>query len=216
MPTYTADWFSDHIPLWERLLEPYRGRPHLRFLEVGSFEGRSAVWLLSNILTHPTSRLYCVDTFEGSDEHREMGLDLSSIYQRFVANVAPFGDRVRVLRGPSQRVLRSRRLRSASLDFAYIDGSHRARDVLEDAVLVYRLLRPGALLIFDDYGWQPERDETARPQLAIDAFLSVYRGAYVLLHQGYQVAIVKAFEAAAGAAGVPADHGRCHSGGPGA
>jgi predicted O-methyltransferase YrrM len=63
LSSYAADYFSQHIPLSARLLACYRVRPRLRFLEVGSYEGRSAVWLLSNILTHPTSRLYCVDTF---------------------------------------------------------------------------------------------------------------------------------------------------------
>ena len=191
MPSYSADWFAGHAPLWERLLARYRGKPRLRFLEIGSFEGRSAVWLLTNVLTHPTSRLVCVDTFEGSDEHREMGMNLGGVYERFLENVAPFAARVRVLRGPSQEVLRSRRLRSESLHFAYVDGSHRARDVLEDAVLAFRLLKPGGLLIFDDYCWGPGREETTRPRLAIDAFLSVYRDAYVLLHLGYQVAVAK-------------------------
>ena len=35
----------------------------------------------------------------------------------------------------------------------YVDGSHHARDVLQDAVLAWGLLRPGGYMIFDDYGW---------------------------------------------------------------
>ena len=183
---YTTDWFSQHIPLWQALLERFRGRPRLRFLEIGSFEGRASVWLLENILTHPTSRLLCLDTFAGS-----LGLDTSSLYARFLANVAPYRDRVRVLRGASQVLLRDRRLRPASLHLAYVDGSHRARDVLADAVLTFPLLKPGGLLIFDDYAWQDAPEETNRPRLAIDAFLAVYQGSYRLLHQGYQVALEK-------------------------
>ena len=56
---YTYDWFSQHVPYWNRLLEPLKGQPDLRFLEIGSFEGRSACWLLRNILTHETSMLTC-------------------------------------------------------------------------------------------------------------------------------------------------------------
>ncbi len=57
---FTADWFSSHIPHWERLLRPLAGQP-IQALEIGSYEGRSAVWLLQEILTHPESRLTCVD-----------------------------------------------------------------------------------------------------------------------------------------------------------
>ncbi len=186
---FTADWFSDHIPLWEQLLARYRGRPGLCFLEIGSYEGRSAVWLLDNILTHPTAHLVCVDTFQGSPEHERLGLDTRNLYERFRHNVAPYGQKVQIVRGRSQEVLRGGGFRLESFDFAYIDGSHRARDVLEDAVLTFRLLRRGGMAIFDDYGWVDAPEELERPKPAIDAFLSVYRGAYLPLYQGYQVAI---------------------------
>ena len=39
MPEYTQDWFSRHISVWRALLDPLFGRPDLRALEVGSFEG---------------------------------------------------------------------------------------------------------------------------------------------------------------------------------
>ena len=191
MAEFTTNWFSPHVPLWERLLAGYRGQPGLRFLEVGSFEGRSTLWLLENILTHRTARLVCVDTFQGSPEHERLGLDVTDIYGRFCRNVQPHWRKVQVLRGLSQEVLRDDRLAPGSFHFAYIDGSHRAREVLEDTVLAFRLLRTGGLLIFDDYGWEDAPEETERPRLGIDAFLSVYRGAYSLLHQGYQVAIEK-------------------------
>ena len=46
-------------------------------------------------------------------------------------------------------------------DIIYIDGSHEARDVLEDAVLAYRLLKIGGLLIFDDCVHPPTSTEQA-------------------------------------------------------
>jgi hypothetical protein len=85
-------------------------------------------------------------------------------------------------------------LRSLPLDhydFAYIDGSHIAPDVLEDAVLAFRLLKPGARMILDDYQWNLHEDETLRPKLAIDAFLSVFRRRCEVLHGSYQVIVRK-------------------------
>ena len=38
-----------------------------------------------------------------------------------------------------------------NFDLIYIDASHYAPDVLSDAVLAFKLLKPGGILIFDDY-----------------------------------------------------------------
>jgi predicted O-methyltransferase YrrM len=63
-------------------------------------------------------------------------------------------------------------------DLIYIDGSHTAPDVLLDAVLAFRLLRIGGIMIMDDYLWtmEPQRsvDLLNTPKLAIDAFTSIY------------------------------------------
>ncbi|MGV6872980.1 class I SAM-dependent methyltransferase [Pseudochelatococcus sp. B33] len=60
---FAHDWFSGHIPQWERLLAEFAGQP-VRALEIGTHEGRSATWLLTNVLTHRRARLVCVDIFE--------------------------------------------------------------------------------------------------------------------------------------------------------
>ncbi len=38
-------------------------------VEIGSFEGRSTLWILENLLRHPDSRMHCIDTFAGGAEH---------------------------------------------------------------------------------------------------------------------------------------------------
>ena len=55
-------------------------------------------------------------------------------------------------------------------DIIYIDGNHEPEYVLEDAVLSFRKLKKGGIMIFDDYGWGG-KDLTQR---GIDAFLSGY------------------------------------------
>ena len=67
-------------------------------------------------------------------------------------------------------------------DFVYIDGSHLATDVLEDAVLTFRLVDGGGSIVFDDYDWGQDLDEELRPKPAIDVFLRVFRHRYELLH----------------------------------
>ena len=57
---FTEDWFTNNIPTWNKVLGNLRNKP-VKFLEIGSFEGRSATWALENILTHKDSQLYCID-----------------------------------------------------------------------------------------------------------------------------------------------------------
>jgi predicted O-methyltransferase YrrM len=97
--------------------------------------------------------------------------------------------KVRKLKGYSQ--LLARGLPFDFYDAVYIDGSHAAVDVLEDAVLCFRLVKPGGIMIFDDYGWSLPNDQRGQPKMAIDSFLSVYEGRYELLYQAYQVFIKK-------------------------
>ena len=193
---FTHDYFSANIEQWRKDLNHFAGLPNLNFLEVGSFEGRSACWLLQNILTHETSRLTCVDVF---DEERSQGLydttgldsDSASKEDRFEHNVLQTGARYRVekIKQWSREALR--RLPGSFYDFIYIDGSHIARDVLEDAVLAWYLLKEGGLITFDDYMWKDNSDPLQCPNLAIDGFLNVYEGHYWLVHTAYQVTLRK-------------------------
>jgi predicted O-methyltransferase YrrM len=91
---------------------------------------------------------------------------MENVRQRFHANVQAAGVEVRVLRGTSLEQLPPLVADGETFDLIYIDGSHAALDVMTDAVLCWRLLAPGGLMIFDDY-----RDFESRP--AIDAFVSL-------------------------------------------
>jgi predicted O-methyltransferase YrrM len=81
-------------------------------------------------------------------------------------------------------------------DFIYVDGSHRAPDVLYDAVLSFRLLRVGGVIAFDDYLWDDETrkevDPIGTPKIAIDAFTNIYsRKLRILRAPLYQLYIQK-------------------------
>jgi glycosyltransferase involved in cell wall biosynthesis/predicted O-methyltransferase YrrM/Tfp pilus assembly protein PilF len=191
---FSQDWFSHNIPIWKQFLSPLQGLINLRILEIGSWEGRSTCWLLENIATDSAARITCIDTFEGSVEHSEM-MDqtvLKTIEQRFDWNLEKTGnsEKVRKVLGTSQTVLRS--LIPNTYDLAYIDGSHIASDVLEDALLTWRLVKIGGFIIFDDYGFvfAPEIKEDP-PKAAIDVFIKLFQKKIKLLHQSYQVILEK-------------------------
>jgi predicted O-methyltransferase YrrM len=197
---FTSDWFTGNIDNWTRWLAEFRGRPGVRAIEVGSFEGRSACWLLENILTHETSSLDCYDL-----------CNVPPQIERFRRNTEPWKHRLRMHPGPSFATLSDLR---GEYDVAYIDGDHAPFAVLADATLIWPSLKVGAVLIFDDYLWLPDdahpcpgmpwhddllvkartRHAMKTPKVGIDGFLTAIVGHYELLGQDYQLAVRKTRE----------------------
>jgi predicted O-methyltransferase YrrM len=194
-----SDWFSQNIPLWQQHLAELVGRPRVQALEIGSFEGRSAIWLLQNVLTHPESHITCVDQFAMDDEFLEikqvMNLPIPDdidIEARFERNIRTAGveRKVTKMKGASTAMLR--RIPLDSMHLVYVDGSHTTRNVLTDAVLAFDLMTVGGLMIFDDYRWVIYHDdERKNPGMGIDAFLNCFEGEYVVVHKDRQVIIRK-------------------------
>jgi len=193
MADFTVDWFGRYPAYWRELFAERGWRPdepHVA-VEIGSFEGRSALWMLENLLLHPMSRLFCVDTFAGRD-------DPKSYWHRFAANVlrSPHAGKVEVAAMASLPFLSRFVADGRKADFVYVDGSHRAAEVIEDLVLAFHALNPGGILICDDYlkgaagGREPTLDS---PKLAVDAFTTIYRDRLEIPwgQPLYQLAMVK-------------------------
>ena len=72
-------------------------------------------------------------------------------------------------------------------DIIYIDGAHNAPAVLEDAVLAFRLLKAGGVLIFDDYRFWATSPKMKSPRYAIDTFLKFFGDQVDVLHTGSQM-----------------------------
>jgi predicted O-methyltransferase YrrM len=165
---FSTDWFSHAVPMWIRTFSTLKLnlKERLRVLEVGSFEGRSSCWISDHLLAHPESVLVCIDTFEGSTEHAEVG----ALYEKFIRNIGQSknSNKVQIRRGRSHAMLESLMKERLVFDLVYIDGSHETEDVLADGKAGFALLRDNGVLIFDDYAWvHPER-KTQSVKEAID------------------------------------------------
>lgn len=79
---YTEDWFHWAPEIWERLVPLLPARS--AFLEIGSYEGRSTVWMLENMLD-VGGWIDCVDTWEGGEEHNAEGM--AAVEARFDHNI---------------------------------------------------------------------------------------------------------------------------------
>jgi predicted O-methyltransferase YrrM len=202
--TFTHGWHLAHIPEWKRHLKEFKGKPNVHALEIGAYEGLSVIWQLENILTDPSSSITCIDIF------MQDGLE-----EKFDHNIAVSGmaNKVIKIKGPSEIMLRD--LDIEKFDYIYIDGSHMPKWVLNDAVLSWEILKPGGLIIFDDYRgmfypekrfkltrisfldnyiWRHWAKTHYTPEIAIDAFLKIYGPYLEVIYKEYQVVVRKKTE----------------------
>ena len=179
---FTSDWFSENIPCWERVILPLLPTTSVRCLEIGSWEGRSACWIVNNILNNsPDSHLDCVDLWPGLVEQEKLfDHNLSSEPQ------------VTKHKGFAINFLAPRVSQPPIYDFIYVDGDHRAEMAFSDIMLAWRCLKQGGVMAIDDYiydGW--EIAGLPKPQVTIDAFLTIHAADLRLLEKGHQVIVQK-------------------------
>ena len=190
---FTKDWFHWAPKVWTQLAPALSGTAgHRHFLEIGSFEGRSSVWIAENMM-QDGDELRCIDTWKGGEERGD-------VEERFRHNLAIAAERF-----PRRHIFQSkgRSIQElarclveapegfATFDFIYIDGSHEAPDVLTDACMSWPLLNAGGLMVFDDYMWGNPRDPLHRPKIAIDAFTTIFGETAEVIRIGYQLVVRK-------------------------
>lgn len=158
-------------------------------LEIGTFEGRTITKILE--VVHNANAVI-VEPFDNVGKHFHHNLDkwLNS-------------GRLKWIKDFSFNALPS--LKRNYFDFIYIDGSHHASCVLEDAVLSWRLLKDGGILLFDDYKmvvndiwFYKSHTEFEKfnfvwqhPKHGIDSFMNTYKGQYKTIIDNYQIGIKK-------------------------
>jgi len=166
MINFTQDWFSHNIPLFEKFLKPLKD---LRILEIGSFEGRSALWMIQNL--NP-KKLVLVDP--GQESNIVLKLNLSGLDYTLIEK-------------PNNEAWRDYIFEE--FDFVYVDGSHSSKNCYFDMILGWTVLKSGGIMAIDDYAWPLQSEDQTSPKEAVDLFLQ--RKDYVLLHKNYQVWLMK-------------------------
>jgi predicted O-methyltransferase YrrM len=187
---YSVDWFTNNIPRWKEHFNHLAGKP-LKMLELGSYEGMSAVWMLHNVLSHPKSEITCVDNFVPIPEfHKGKSPMSSTIKRRFLANTKPFSNKVKLIAGDTRDVLKKTNITKKQFDIVYIDAGRHSKNVIEDAVLSFPLLKVGGHIVFDDYTNSKKHDYTC-PKKGIDAFLDIFSDELEVVNTSWQVIAVK-------------------------
>ncbi|WP_424134278.1 class I SAM-dependent methyltransferase [Roseomonas chloroacetimidivorans] len=176
---YGVDIYAGFSPIRELDLQGWNGahpalmrsvgevRPELA-LDLGAWKGQSTATLAEAMRrVRPDSALLAVDTFLGSVEHwnrarkdrimDSLGLvhGWPGLYWQFLSNMVLTGHSERVVPLPqtsdnAAAILARLRL---NLDLVHIDAAHEYGAVRRDVEAYWALLRPGGILIGDDYPW---------------------------------------------------------------
>jgi predicted O-methyltransferase YrrM len=119
------------------------------FVELGSYCGKSTVVTLL-ALEGNDYEFHAVDTFMGSEEHKEM-LQGQSTYDKYCANLNKFGllDKVNTHIGTSYDI--SKEFDDDSIDGIFIDAAHDYDNVVLDIESWYPKVRSGGFMIGHDY-----------------------------------------------------------------
>lgn len=163
---YTTAWHDLNAPTWDMFL-PKRIN---NALEIGSYEGRSANWLLSN---RDVGHLTCVDPFANNDDPCSVG-DYSARFDRNV--VEQFPGKVTKVCGYSPHAVPD-----GEYDFIYVDGEHSYAQTVLDLERAWPMLTDDGLMIVDDIGFWVER---FAPLQAVEDFFR--NKPHELVFDGYQ------------------------------
>lgn len=192
---FTESWFSHHD--LDRFVPKTTDK--IKMLEVGSFEGRSTVWFLENILLNDNSTITCVDPWttysQNSDTFNsyftsESEWDFRNHKRTFLHNIYNSGsmEKVNIIQDSSHLALPKMITNGEKFDIIFIDGNHTSPFVITDCIMSWYLLNKGGLMIFDDYLWG-DVSSTNSPKIAIDSFVNCFKDYIEVVWSDYKFAI---------------------------
>ncbi|MCC7060900.1 MAG: class I SAM-dependent methyltransferase [Burkholderiaceae bacterium] len=136
-------------------------------LDVGVWKGQSTITLaVAQKEVCEDGMVVAIDTFLGSPEHwsrarSDIRLSLRfkhgrpNFYETFLENVILTGNAERILplAQTSENAAAILRKNKIVPDRVHIDAAHEYRSVLRDIEVYFDLLRPGGILVGDDFSW---------------------------------------------------------------
>ena len=160
----TADYFSINAYYWDLIIN--KNFKDFSYLEIGSWEGNSASYVLNNF---KTKKVICVDIWDKyNDKYRDENLQT---FEDFKSNLNEFKERFSFFKNTSDEYFTNN---NEKFDIIYIDGWHEAPQVYEDINNSWNRLNLNGIIICDDYFYGDIKLNTSSnlPANAINQFLS--------------------------------------------
>ena len=136
----TTDYFSINAYYWNHIINKHF--KEFSYLEVGSWEGNSAIYILKN---YKTKKVYCVDVWEKDKNYEEL---YTKNFKNFLLNMQEFVGRFSFFKDTSDNFFLKNK---ESFDIIYVDGTHEALQVERDINNSWKFLNLNGIMICDDY-----------------------------------------------------------------
>ena len=178
----TKKWFTNNLYFLSKNLSTLKVKS---LLEIGSYEGRSAIFFAD---IFRDSKISCVDTWSGSDEHEN--INFKSIEDNFDQNVKFLIDNKSLtkFKMTSDNFFNQN---NAKFDFVYVDGDHSRDQVLKDIINSWSVLNSNGFLLVDDYMWWFYKDLKNNPAYPVNKFIKEYSNQIKKMTIWHQVLIQK-------------------------
>jgi predicted O-methyltransferase YrrM len=150
-----------------------------RSIEIGTYEGYTSLWLSDIFVKNgfKDSKIYAIDPHVGSDDLPE--IDFQVTKDNFDYNLSVNGNNniVYIQKNSTSALIELLASGETPMDLIYIDGDHRANQVLADLVLSWQLLDRGGVILCDDCTDWKYTDNNGisaaqmSPRMAVEAFI---------------------------------------------
>lgn len=171
--SFSSFWFYRNINFFKFFLDKIYSnkKVKLSILEIGSYEGLSAVFFLN---TFKNSQVTCVDIFKNSIEYKKKNKKrkdiLNNLGKIFDYNMLKYKNKIKKYNLNSYDFYK---INKKNYDLIYVDGSHFSCDVIIDLIKSFEILKKNGYLIIDDYLWKYYQNLKCNPCYAINTFLKL-------------------------------------------
>ena len=181
---FSQKWFLNNYEIFHHYL-PKDLNTNFSYLEIGSYEGLSALNILFN---YKNSKVTTVDLWDKSNINSEsLNANFNVIEKNFNENLQGF--KFNKIKNDSVIALRELLKKELFFDFIYIDGSHNGEDILSDAIESYKLLNIGGIMIFDDVV-NVNKNISIQSYIGFEKFCEIYKKKIEVLYLK-NIAVVK-------------------------
>ena len=159
----STDYFSINAYYWDLIIS--KNFKEFSYLEIGSWEGNSASYILKNF---KTKKVFCVDVWDtNNDSPKE---EERNRFESFIFNLKEFKERFSFFKGTSDKFFKNN---SQKFDVIYIDGWHEANQVYKDINNSWDYLNVNGIIICDDYFYGDIKNNLVNnlPANAINKFI---------------------------------------------